>query len=241
MVEENNTSFDVDIAENPDSFTKENNIPEGLVEFKSGRFVDSVHLRITRKDTLNRFFTLYGLDLENGDDGIVYHSLGVNGASVESFLGATLFEKDLKMVDPGCIIISLGTNDASMSHFDRKQFEADYLALLQKIRAVSPNAAILLTVPGDFYRKRRYDNKNLPGLRNTIISVAGKANCGVWDLYSIMGGPKSILKWYKAGLVAKDKLHLNRTGYVLQGKLLYNAVIKSYMDNIETRQREKPE
>jgi lysophospholipase L1-like esterase len=241
LIEENNNSFEIDITDNPGSFDKVNNVPNGISEFRSGKFLDSVHLRITRKDTLNKYFTLYGIDLENGDDGIVYHSLGVNGASVESFLRCSLFEKDLKMLNPGFIIVSLGTNDASMSRFDQKQFEADYLTFLQRVRKVAPDAAILLTVPGDFYRKRRYDNKHLPDVLSSIVSVAEKADCAVWDLYSVMGGSKSIMNWYKAGLVSRDKLHLSRSGYVLQGKMLFNAIYQSYLDNIEIRQEKKPE
>jgi hypothetical protein len=42
-----------------------------------------------------------------------------------------------------------------------------------------------------------------------------------------MGGYGSIQKWYSKGLTAKDKLHLNRRGYELQGYLLLSALLKA--------------
>ena len=239
LTEGPNSSFRVELMNHPDNMSGYFNKASGTLDFRTGIYMDSLSLRITRVDTMNHFFTLYGLDLENNDDGIAYHSFGVNGASVESFLGGPMLEHDLGMVDPDWIIISLGTNDASMSRFDGQKFEADYLQLIQRIRKVNPGVPVLLTIPGDYFRKRKYDNKNIPELRDRILSVAEKSGCAVWDLYGIMGGAKSILVWYKAGMVARDKLHFSRNGYEFQGNLLFNAFMRSYLVHLDNRGGQK--
>ena len=231
-----NTSFSVDITNFSGNITKHVNGQKGTIELKLGQYCDSLHLRITRLDTLTKYFTWYGIDLENYDDEIVYHSMGVNGASVESFLESSMLENDLDLFRPDWVIISLGTNDASMTRFEGDKFESEYLQLIQRIRKAKPGVAILLTVPGDYYRKRRYDNKNIPELRNRIISVAQQSGCAVWDLYTLMGGSKSIMRWYSSGLVAKDKLHFTKAGYQLQGRLLFSAFMKSYFSHLENGQ-----
>jgi lysophospholipase L1-like esterase len=58
-----------------------------------------------------------------------------------------------------------------------------------------------------------------------------KHNAAVYDLYSVMGGYKSIYKWYKAGLAAKDKVHFNGRGYTILANLMFDAINRSYKCN----------
>jgi lysophospholipase L1-like esterase len=46
-----------------------------------------------------------------------------------------------------------------------------------------------------------------------------------------MGGYKSIYKWYKAGLAAKDKVHFNGRGYNLLATMMFDAINRSYKFN----------
>ena len=189
---------------------------------------DSLRMRIVRKDTVKSFFNLYGVDFENNDAGITYNAAGVNGAEVISFLRCDLLTKQFAQSDPGLVIVSLGTNDAYPVKFDRDQFKENYKALIRNLRKDDPGLPVLLTIPGDSFRKRRYVNKNLPVLRDVIFEIARETDCAVWDFYSIMGGAKSIQQWYKKGLVAKDKLHFDKAGYIIQGDLLSDALINAY-------------
>jgi lysophospholipase L1-like esterase len=134
---------------------------------------------------------------------------------------------------PDWIIISLGTNDAYPLHFNKDEFIGNYIALLTKIREADPGVPVLLTVPGDSYRRHRYDNLNLLEAREAILEVAKKTDCAVWDFYSFMGGQKSIMQWYKAGLVARDKLHFNKQGYIIQADLLFGAFVDAWSSFID--------
>jgi len=194
---------------------------------------DSLKIRIVKKDTIGRYFTFYGIDFENEDPGIVYSASGVNGAEVTSYLRCDLMKDQLRILKPCWVILSLGTNDAYPLHFIREEFIVNYVALINRIREADPGVPILLTVPGDSYRRHRYDNSNLVEARQAILEVAKQTDCAVWDFYSLMGGPKSILQWYKAGLVARDKLHFNKQGYLIQADLLFEAFMDTYSSYID--------
>jgi lysophospholipase L1-like esterase len=194
---------------------------------------DSLRIRVIKKDTTGKYFTFYGIDFENGDPGFVYSASGVNGAEVSSFLRCDKFKDQLAPMKPDWVILSLGTNDAYPVHFNENGFIENYISLIKKIREVNPSVPILLTVPGDSYRRHRYDNVNMKEAREAILEIAKHTDCAVWDFYSLMGGPKSILNWYKAGLVAKDKLHFDKQGYLIQADLLFNAFVDAYSSFID--------
>jgi hypothetical protein len=70
--------------------------------------------------------------------------------------------------------------------------------------------------------------------REAILETAKQTDCAVWDFYSLMGGPKSIMNWYKDGLVAKDKLHFDKQGYIIQADLLFGAFMNAYSSFIDS-------
>jgi hypothetical protein len=181
-------------------------------------------------------FVLHGFSFDNDDPGIVYHSLGVNGAEVESWLKCPKMISEIQTLHPDLIIISLGTNDSYTSKFNDTEFETNVRRLLARMEQAAPNAAILWVTPGDNYRYRRYLNYSTSKASEVILKVAKEEQIMVWDFYDIMGELNAIMNWSYAGLVAKDRLHYNKQGYELQGNLLFNAFLKSYNDHIEKQE-----
>ena len=51
-----------------------------------------------------------------------------------------------------------------------------------------------------------------------------------WNWFQIMGGTGVVNKWAIKGLTSKDKLHLSRKGYEIQGALLHAAILKAFND-----------
>jgi len=196
-----------------------------------GRY-KKVELGFKKNNIYQNNFTLFGISLENNDPGIVYHSIGVNGASFPSFLRCNLLEKHIKALNPDMVIISLGTNDAYTTKFSPEFYKSNYEKLIKKIKSVLPNAAILNTVANDSYLFRRYPNKNTQLAADVIYKVAKKMNCGVYDFYKVMGGFNSSSVWYQKKLMVKDRIHFNRQGYLLKGDLFFNAIIKAYDNHI---------
>jgi len=198
---------------------------------------DKFGLKLRKTDSLQNYFELYGISLENDDPGFVYHSIGINGASFPSFLRCNLLEKQLKVLKPDMVILSLGTNDAYTTHFKPEFYESNYKEMIGIIRRAAPEAAILNTVANDSYLFRRYPNKNTQLAENVIYDVAKNENCGVWDFYEVMGGFNSSKLWQKQNLMGRDLIHFNLEGYLLVGDLFFNAIIKSYDNHIIHRDK----
>jgi len=204
------------------------NLAEGYTEFWVKEYLTSLELVIYRCDSNRNPFVLHGIYFGNDFPGIVYSSLGVNGAETYSFLRCNLFEEQLKSLHPDLVIISLGTNDAYPKGFNSDIFYTNYDSLLKKVRNALPDAALILTTPGDSYRNKNHSNVNNAKAGEVIYMMALQHDAAVWDLYEVMGGLNSILKWQRKGLTNADRLHLSKEGYILQGELLFSAFFDSY-------------
>jgi lysophospholipase L1-like esterase len=230
------SAYSVDIANSYASRTTGRlNDSMGYTVFRLNQYSNHLEIKITKRNSVQRKFILHGFNFSSDDAGITYHSVGVNGASVRSYLQCPQFTNELQSILPDMVIISLGTNDGVGKVFDRDGFESRYTTLISMIRLTLPHAAILLTVPGDSYVRKLYDNHNLPEVRNAIYDLAEKQHCGVWDLFTVMGGKNSMELWYENGLSAGDKVHMSRKGYVLEGDLFFYAIMKAYDGHIETK------
>jgi len=53
-------------------------------------------------------------------------------------------------------------------------------------------------------------------------------NCSYWDFFAVMGGENSVDSWYLSGLTAKDRLHLNKKGYLLKANLFFDAFLNNF-------------
>jgi len=183
-----------------------------------------------RKPSATLPFVLQGCWLENSSPGIVYSSLGVNGAEASSFLRCPDLQKQVRFIQPDLVIISLGTNDAFSRNFAPETFYKNIGELVQRIKMASPDADILFTTPGDNLLGKKYLNRRNDLARQQIMKLAEETGAGVWDFYSIMGGLGSVKNWVKNGLAKNDKVHLTIKGYKLQGDLLYLALTQQYLD-----------
>ncbi|PBQ30725.1 hypothetical protein CNR22_02700 [Sphingobacteriaceae bacterium] len=205
---------------------------DGYTLFKFTTPIDSVLFEMTRVDTLTKDFILYGMSMENDlTSGFYLAGLGANGASSSSFLRCADFVKQLKAIEGDLFIISLGVNDTQSKTFEKEEYIEHYDTLIASIRKANPDAAIILTTTTDNYIKRKTSNKRTITAKDAMFELMTKHNVAVWDLFSVMGGYKSILQWQKVGLASKDKVHFTNKGYTILGNLMYEAVRKSYMTN----------
>ena len=185
---------------------------------------------------------MYGISLENGRSGVIYHSFGIIGANCDSFAKSAFFHRQLEYVQPDLVIVSLGTNDGSTPYFKKDEFTARLDSLLQKIREICPHSAILLTTAPDSYfpRQRRrtaMPNTNMASEREAILELAALRHCAVWDLYSVMGGDGSMAIWRESALANLDNIHFTKEGYERQGRLLFEALMKGYGSDAPPRSR----
>ena len=180
-------------------------------------------------------FSIMGLMPENDFNGITYHSMGVNGASLQSWLRCEKFEKQMAFIKPDLTIMAVGVNDANVEYgkFSKETFKARYNQLLQKIYTANPNCAVIFITNNDCVvrvGRRSYGlNKNTALVQQAMHELAEEHNGAIWDLYEIMGGLGSISVWNEAGLANKDRVHFLVPGYNLLGDMLYNAIIYEWL------------
>jgi lysophospholipase L1-like esterase len=185
-----------------------------------------------QSDTIPHTFVVNGFIPEKETPGIVYHAIGVNGASVNSYLLSENFEEELGLLEPDLIIFAIGINDATSKDFTKDSFCRRYKALIEKVERVNPDCAYIFITNNDSFRRisRRKTQVNPNGVvaKNAFYQLAKDHRGGVWDLFSLMGGLKSIQQWQAAGLAQRDKVHFTREGYHLIGDMFYNALVDYY-------------
>lgn len=192
---------------------------------------DSLTLLALTSDNIGQV-ELQGVVMENQLPGILYNAVGVNGSSTRQYLRSQVFSEQIASLNASLVIISFGTNDCYMSS---SKFCIDCVKegirnLIVRIRKENPSSAILLTSPPDSYIYRKYANSNIPKLQQAMKELCFEQNVALWDFYGLMGGKNSIKQWQNNGLARRDYIHLTKTGYELQGNLLYEALIKAYDD-----------
>ena len=189
-------------------------------------------------DSVPGEFTITGILLESEKTGINVHGIGVNGASVPSYLRCDDFERDLALIKPDLIIFGIGINDAAEKDFDKWIFKQNYKELIKIIQRVNPDCALLFMTNNDSFKrikKNKYQvNENGLVAQQAFMEMAKNYNAAVWDQFDVMGGLNSMKAWEDAGLAKKDKVHFTNEGYRLLGDLLYNALIDRYIEHIKS-------
>jgi lysophospholipase L1-like esterase len=200
---------------------------DGFVEYEFKQAQRTIPLTFSNSLPIQKQFLLQGISLENHQKGVIYHSVGVNGADIETFLRCTDLNPQLKVLQPDLVVISLGTNDALVPNFDEQLFKVNYKLLIRQIRTTLPNAAILLTTPNPSYDFTKKPNKHLEKVQKILKELKKELNCTLWDFYGIMGGVKSIKTFESKGWLKPDKIHLTNKGYTQQGELFWECFLRT--------------
>ncbi len=210
-------------------------VHQGITEIRLNAPVDTFTLEFYKTDNSPAFIEVHGIESTTDHPGVIYSALGVNGASIPSFLRANLMGEQLHAIKADLVVISLGTNDGYSTRFDPGVFERNYEELIRTIQTAVPEADILLTVPNDVYLRRRRANPATIQQETVIYRLAQKHHCGVWNFFQVMGGFNSVPRWHSHGLMQNDRIHFTREGYLLKGDLMFSALLKSYGDHLEQK------
>ncbi len=174
----------------------------------------------------------YGVSLENSLPGILYHSIGVNGARYDQYNIHSLFWQQLATLQADLFIVSLGTNEAQRAAFNQAAFQKELDIFIAQLQKTAPGCAILITTAPDSY-KGRYSNRVLQQLNKSLTQYCNDRFIPLWDLYRITNGFGSAYNWSRRGLMSRDRIHFTADGYRLQGELLLQALAKGYNNYIQ--------
>jgi lysophospholipase L1-like esterase len=225
-----NNGYNFKISQGIESMYQRRDFPTmGYSQFEFRDPLDSIAFELSKRDTLDTTrFVLYGISLISDEPGFYYADMGFNGASTQSYIDAIHLESQLKTLEPDLVIFSIGVNDTHGPNFSKNYFVTNYDLLVERIKRVSPNCAILFTTVTDNYIRRKTPNRNTLIAHEAILELAKKHNAAYWDMFKLMGGFKSMSLWVKAQLANRDKVHFTSKGYRIMGNLMFEAFNKSY-------------
>jgi lysophospholipase L1-like esterase len=198
------------------------------------RPVGQVTLSARKNDAKQRLLTLDGVALENELSGVLYHSIGVNGAKFQDYVRAKHFARQVAELRPDLVILSMGTNEAQGAT-EPAYLRRSIQGVVDKIQEHAPNALILLTTPADSYLRGKGTNPNMPDMSAVIRRFARDKGYALWDLFNLTGGENSAVNWKSTGLLSADSVHYSKLGYAAQGKLLYQSLIKAYNEHVAAK------
>jgi lysophospholipase L1-like esterase len=178
---------------------------------------------------------IFGISLENNNSGILYHTIGVNGARFKHYTQALYFSEQTKVLEPDLFILSLGTNEANDANYNDDEFYGDIHSLYVKLRSRNPQAVFLLTTPADSYYQKIKSNPRMASVASTIICFATENNIAYWDLQDATGGKNSAHYWKQNKLLGQDGVHYTSGGYTLQGNLFCKAFLNAYNTYVSNR------
>lgn len=180
-----------------------------------------------------------GIARETGSNGVVYHILGVNGATCQSF-STPEHIRQIADLHPDLVILSFGTNEAHGRRYNASEHTAAINYLIEELKVSCPDVAFLMTTPPGAYvrngRRGKIINPRTPLVVENELKFAREHGIAIWNMYDIVGGKqRACLNWNAAKMYQRDKIHFTHEGYTLQGLLLHEAFIKAYNHYVATR------
>lgn len=191
--------------------------------YNSDKALDRIFL-IPNKEASN--YELNGLVLEKDSPGLIYSSIGVNGAKFSDYNKYPLFFEQLKALHADLLVFSLGTNE-SYEHLESENYIKHIREFISNIRAQGIDAPIIISTPAPSLLRRK-PNTYIHEYTKDIFETAKKDDFAVWDLYDEFGGMEGVRKLKVQGLIGPDWVHYSKKGYEKQGNLFAEAFLKAY-------------
>jgi lysophospholipase L1-like esterase len=223
----------------------------------AGAQTKSAFFRITSQDpvaksfsikTLNGEVRLFGAVLENDDPGVVYDSLGVNGAFA-GLLATAMNEQhwieQLVHRRSDLVVLNYGTNESQYASDDQMQrYDKELREVVRRVRTALPTSSILIVSPMDRGKRvaggRVITHPAIPKIVEMQRKVAKETHCAFLDLFAAMGGEGTMARWHEGRkhLVGGDLTHPNAEGSQTVGTLIYTALMENY-NNYREREAAK--
>lgn len=179
---------------------------------------------------------LFGVYTANGEPGVVYSTIGNNGACFSDYLLIDGFADDVAGFAPRLIILSMGTNEGYSSMSDA-EIASTTRELIDKLRKANPEAVFMVWTPMECEKKddagEFHVNGRVKEASDIIKGVALEEGLAVWDFYEVSGGDGSSSQWVGAELMnPRDHVHLLGKGYRMQGQLAAEAMTE-FLESLE--------
>ncbi len=187
-----------------------------------------VTLRVTEG-----YVKVFGVEFRNNRPGVIYSSLGINGASVtvlsRVFSGPHLSQQ-LRHYKPDLVVLAYGTNESGFPSWVEGTWGDELRAAIRRVKRALPNASVLLMSPMD--RGEIKDDGSIgtitamPHLVEIEKQIAAEEGVAFFNTFEAMGGEGTMARWYQGTprLVGADFIHPLPAGAKIVGELLYTAL-----------------
>lgn len=183
---------------------------------------------------------LFGAVLENDGPGVVYDSLGVNGAYaglLATVMNEEHWREQLQHRKPDLVVINYGTNESQYASADQmERYEKDLREVIRRVRSALPQVSILILSPMDRGQRaaggKIITKPSIPMIVDMQRRVALDTGCAFFNTFKAMGGEGTMAKWAagtgKNHYVGGDLTHPTTEGAEIVGRLIYEALNDGY-------------
>jgi lysophospholipase L1-like esterase len=190
---------------------------------------------------------LFGETFRTSGRGVVYDSLGLNGASttvLSNGFNAPAWAAELQHERPALVIINYGTNESGFGSYVDKYYEPSLRTAIKRIKAALPGTPILVMSPMDRGLRSGVDEihtyDTIPRIVAIQRRVAAEQGCAFFDTFDAMGGDGTMARWYTGHprLVSGDLIHPTPQGAAMVAQLLVKDVMTAYEQYLERQHLE---
>lgn len=190
---------------------------------------------------------LFGETFRTSGRGLMYDSLGLNGASttvLSNGFNATAWTAELQHERPALVIINYGTNESGFGSYVDKYYEPSLRTAIKRIKAALPGTPILVMSPMDRGLRSGVDDiqtyDTIPRIIAIQRRVAAEQGCAFFDTFDAMGGNGTMARWYTGHprLVSGDLIHPTPQGAAIVAQLLVKDLMTGYEQYLERQHLE---
>lgn len=175
---------------------------------------------------------IYGFSFDDGQ-GVHVDNFSMRGNSglPLSILSTSLMNAFDKALGYDLIILQYGANVLGYGTLNYGWYEKNMTTVVNNLHQCFPDADILIISTADKASKIEQEMKTDPAvtaLAKAQRNYARKTGSGYINLYQLMGGEGSMVKWVDGGLANKDYTHFNASGSRKIAKLIYSEIDKGF-------------
>ena len=179
---------------------------------------------------------LYGILLDS-KTGVRMDNVAMRGCSGTIFtsMDADQLRSFYRTENVRLILLQFGGN--SVPYLNTDKGISTYLASIRKqiryLQGLAPEAKIIFVGPSDMATVVSGKRQSYPRLSGIVDSLRVSANaCGAayWDIYGVMGGENSMIRWVQArpALAGSDYVHFTLAGSQRVGEMFCDALFLYY-------------
>ncbi|MCR5498366.1 MAG: hypothetical protein K6F48_11065 [Paludibacteraceae bacterium] len=163
---------------------------------------------------------LYGVAMD-GKSGVAMDNIPLRGSSGTFFtrISSHLLSSAMKELNVKLILLEFGGNyTPHIYSLDRvEKYKQMIASQIRYLRNLHPGAMIILIGPADMSQKINGELQTYPFLEENIEGMKQAAlenGAAFWDMYQVMGGRNSMIKWVEhvPAWAASDYIHFTPTG-----------------------------